>query len=1131
MYRLNDDISLKSLRILAIVIFFLTMAIYWLTADSSASFWDCPEYITCASRLEVGHPPGNPVWMLAMRAATIPFPLQYHALVINLCSGLFTALATCFLFLVTYHLVFWVGIKMKPGKALCYNTDISIISLMAAFGGALCFAFCDSTWFSAVEAEVYAMSAFLTSFTLWLMIKWAISTDPAQKSRLLILIAYITGLSLGVHQLNLLVIPVLALIYVYREFPGKNALRRAFWAVAVSFIIIALILVGIMNGVLVWASATELFTVNTLGLPFFSGVILYPILLTATFLATLFLSSKTPRLPLFVSLTLFIWLSGPFLVNGNILLSGAVAAVVAWIAVYKSRLSRTAVSNSAWMLFFIILGYSSFAVILIRGCASPPMNEAAPTDIFALHRYIMRDQYGSKPLVYGATPYSKPLVEERFKPGSPVPDYSRYVLKKGKPLYSKALSGARLYHRSGLTDANDSAANEAALSSNKDAYLLSDYSFSRETTPELNLWLPRITGSSQSLIDSYESWAGMNKSTMDHVEISATIDSLGNPVGKIGADGVRHKEISWRPTYMQNLKILVSYQIGYMYFRYLLWNFVGRQNDFNSTGEIEHGNFITGIKPIDDAMLGPSDKMPADMAYDSPSRVTYYGIPFILGIIGIVFLARCGKTGRRTLAVVSMFFFMTGIAIVLYLNQTPGEPRERDYSFLGSFMAFSIWIAFGLAAISFFAHRSKYESVKAVGTIIPFMTVASLICYQNFFSHNRSRRSEVKDFATNILNMQPSGVIFTYGDNFTFPLWYAQEVEGIGKAHQVIDISYLATPEYVANLMRQKNPVLRFTATPADIAYGAYAFTKIAPDADTVPVPLIQALKELYSQKKGTPVFKHSRVTLPGKSIADTLTIDLRKIASGGTIPFKKLMLLDIAATDMESNDKVPIYFLSHISSDFRNALDGALRPNAFADVYAPHINDPSFISQSVSTVREGMDLPGFNKYPPYLDPVTSDHRRRLRGAYIRQAIYLNETGNVSEAKEILTRTLKRYPYFYIPAGSFTVADTTFHEGIEFVNLAIETSKKDGSWDLLDEGAIVLKDMRERCRQWKDYYTALSPSQRETVSNDTRRQILLLPVIDSLSLKADSVRKEIIGEFILSHPYHLYRDYKRMYKF
>lgn len=1129
MYRINDNISLKFLRIFAIVIFFLTLAIYWLTADSSASFWDCPEYITCASRFEVGHPPGNPVWMLAMRAATIPFPQQYHALVINLCSGVFTALAASFLFLVTYHLVFWVGIKRDPGKSDFFFLDSSGIALMAAFGGALCFALCDSTWFSAVEAEVYAMSAFLTSFTIWLMIKWAISTDPAKKSRLLILIAYVTGLSLGVHQLNLLVIPVLALIYVYREFPGKNALMRAFWGVAASFAIIGLILIGIMNGALVWASAVELFSVNTLGLPFFSGVILYLLLLTATFLATLYFSSKASRLPLYISLFLFIWLSGTFLVNGNILLSGVVAAGAAWIAVYRSRMSRAAISNSAWMLFFILLGYSSFAVILIRGCASPPMNEAAPTDIFALHRYIMRDQYGSKPLLYGATPYSQPLVEERFKPGSPVPDYSRYILKKGKPLYSKALPGARLYHRSGLTEATDSAANETAVARHKDAYLLSDYSFSRETTPELNLWFPRITGSSQSLIESYESWAGMNKSTMDHVEISATIDSLGNPAGKIGADGMRHKEVSWRPTYLQNLKMLMSYQLGYMYFRYLLWNFVGRQNDFHSTGEIEHGNFITGIKPIDDAMLGPADKMPEDMAYDSPSRATYYGIPFTLGIIGIVFLARSGRTGRRTLAIVSMFFFMTGIAIVIYLNQTPGEPRERDYSFLGSFMAFSIWIAFGLAAISLFANRCKYKAVKLAGAVIPPMAVASLMCYQNYLSHDRGGRSEVKDFAASILGMQPGGVIFTYGDNFTFPLWYAQEVEGIGKNHQVIDISYLATPEYVANLMRQKHPALRFTATPADISYGAYAFTKIAPDADTVPVPLLQALKELYSQKNGAPMFRHSRVTLPGKSQADTIVIDLRKIASGGNIPFKKLMLLDIAATDMESNEKVPLYFLSHISSDFRKALDGALRPNAFADVYAPHVNDSSFIFQSIATVKKGMNLPDFKELIPYLDPITAEHRRRLRGAYIRQARYLNENGNVSEAKQILSDVIKRYPYFYIPAGSFTVADSTFHEGVEFVNQAIEISKKDSSWDLLDDGIFILKEMKERSRQWKEYYTALSPAQRETVSNETRRQILLLPRIDSLATRADSVKLDILTDYLLSHPHLLVENERCRY--
>lgn len=1113
MYKFYDNISPKSLRIPAIVIFFLTLAVYWVTADSSASFWDCPEYITCASRLEVGHPPGNPVWMLAMRAATAPFPPHLHAPVINLCSGLFSALASSFLFLVTYHLIFLVAINLKPKAAPRHSSDIHFISVTAAAGGALCFAFCDSTWFSAVEAEVYAMSAFLTSFSLWLMVKWAIASDPARKSRLLILIAYLTGLSLGVHQLNLLVIPVLALIYVFRVTHDKPALTRALWAVAVSFVIVALILAGLMNGVLTWAAATELFAVNTLGLPFFSGVAFYLLFLSAAFLASVFLSSKSPRFPLFLSLSLFVWLSGIFVVGSDILLPGAASVVLAWLAVYKSRLSRVSLSNAAWMLFFIILGYSSFAVILIRGCASPPMNEAAPTDIFALHRYIMRDQYGSKPLIYGATPYSKPLLKETFAPGSTMPEYSRYVLKKGKPVYSKALPGARLYHRSALTDAADSAANEAALSCPKDAYLLSDYTFSRVTTPELNMWFPRITGSSQSLLDCYEDWTGMDKSSMLRLEVSSTLDSLGNPAGKIGPDGKRHKEVSWRPTYLQNLNLLVSYQLGYMYFRYLLWNFAGRQNDFHSTGEIDHGNFITGIKTIDDAMLGPSDKMPPAMAYASPSRTTFYGIPFLLGLAGIIFLARAGKTGRRTLATVAMFFFMTGIAIVLYLNQTPGEPRERDYSFLGSFMAFSIWIAFGLAALSLFAHKSNIFFVKAAGSVLPPLAVASLLCCQNFTSHNRAGRSEAIDFATNILNMQPSGVIFSYGDNFTFPLWYAQEVEGIGKGHQVVDISYLNTPEYVVNLMRQKNPVLRFTATPADIAFGAYAFTKIAPGADTVPVPLILALKDLYSQKAGAPVFNHSIVTLPGLGEGDTLAIDLRKIASGGRIPFKTLMLLDIAATDMDSPDKVPLYFLTHLSPDFKKPFPGALRPNAFADVYAPHVNDSSFISLSVSSIEKPLHLlPERNTAPFYLDPVTADHRRRLRGAYIRQARYLFENGSVAQARDLLALAENRYPYSDIPAGSFTVADSTFNEGLEFVSLAVDSSEKGCSPALLDQGVAILNDMKLRSSQWKSYYSALSPSQRETVSNDTRRQIFLLAALDSLSIRADSVRNAIAGQ-------------------
>ncbi|MDE6532800.1 MAG: DUF2723 domain-containing protein [Muribaculaceae bacterium] len=1110
MYRIIPDyIRLKS-QIASILVFMAAMAAYFLTVNFSPSFWDCPEYTTSALMLQVGHPPGNPVWMLLCRLVTMPFSSQFHPEILNMLSGLLMASAAFFLSRIIFHVVFWVEIKRTPTKNSPTLNELEYIPIAASVGGSLCFAFCDSVWFSAVETEVYAMSTALMAFSLWLMIKWAIVKDPRKRLRLLILTAYVTGLSLGVHQLNLLCIPAFALIYAFREYPGKGNAMRIVWITCASFVILALILVGMMNGTITWAAAIELFAVNSLGMPFFSGVYAYLAILFFAFVATIWLSYSHRRLAMAFALFSFIWLSGIFLVNSNIILAGCVSAVATFLLTFKSRLSNAQIAIPVWMLFFVIVGYSSFATILIRGYASPPMNEGAPTDIFALKRYISREQYGSKPLLYGPTPFSLPVAEERIVDGKATPDYSHYALIKKDPIYVKARPDARLHYRSGFLSHEDSAANNKILGGKgKDAYILSDYAFSRVTTPELNMWFPRITGSSPALIESYESWVGMNKENMTAVETSNTIDSLGNPNGKLDSEGNRVKPISWRPTYLQNLRMLMSYQIGYMYLRYLMWNFVGRQNDVSSTGEIDHGNFITGVSFIDNAMLGPLDKMPAGTPAEEKGDSKLFAIPFLLGIAGIVFLARCGRTGRKLLVIVGMLFFMTGIAIVIYLNQTPGEPRERDYSFLGSYMAFAIWIAFGFASISLYAFRFRNKLINFTSIWLPPIAVAVLMLAQNFQSHDRSNRSEVKDFAQHILWMHPNGIIFTQGDNFTFPLWYAQQIEHIGQKHQVIDISYLSTPEYVVNLMKQKHPALQFTAAPADIAYGAYAFTKIAPDADTVPVPLIDALKELYAHKSGAPVMRHSKVMIPGRTMEDTLTVDLRNFASANMIPFRKLMLLDIIATNLNRPDPKPLHFMTQIPKDFYSIVADATTPNSFADTYAPHL--PKEVETPYFSFLP-LSIHGFDTYilePKHIDPVEADKRRRVRGASIRLAKYLFNKGDFPNAYLCAKISVLQNPYDLVHAGSYTVADSTFNEGLEYARLCIDMAYAICDSELALSATTTLYDMKKRSEGWKDYYTALSPAQRETVSNDTRRQIRIIPVIDSLLTKAQDAYLEI----------------------
>lgn len=1073
-YRINRNRTLnRNARNISSWTVFLSAAfIYILTADRHASFWDCPEYVTCASLLEVGHPPGNPIWMLAMRTATIFFPTHLHAFVINICSALLMAFAAFFLARIIYDLTLRVTTTLPDAV----QTNIPLLPAVAALCGGCCFAFCDSAWFSAAEAEVYAMSAFLMSLTIWLMMRCASATDRCARARILILVAYLTGLSLGVHQLNLLCIPVYALIYVFGRHPNPGAGRRGWVALFLSLMALGVILVGLTAGTVHLASVLELLAVNRFGLPYHTGAICAPAAILIIIAALLGIFSRwggKRRLPLL---------------------------------------------TATWMAGFLFLGTLSFCVIIIRGYASPPMNEGAPSDIFSLASYMGREQYGSKPLIYGETPYSIPLLEEHFTPGKAMPEYSRYILKKGKPVIVPVMDEPRLNHRSNMLSADDSAANKAILSGGTNGYLLADYSFSRMMTPELDMWLPRMTGHSPSDLASYEDWTGMNRDNMERVAVSETMDSLGNPVGKMLPDGTRSDRSSFRPTYLQNLKMFLTYQAGYMYFRYLLWNFAGRQNDMPSSGEIEHGNFITGFRAIDNAMLGNQALIPGehyqiiDNIYTgNKGRNVYYCLPLLFGLIGIWFLARSGREGRRVLAVTAVFFLMTGLAIVAYLNQDPGEPRERDYSFLGSFMAFSIWI--GFTPVAFGVLLAKVSAKKLCNNILTLglaSVPALLMLSENFDDHDRRGRGEPEIFAGNILGTPRPAIIFSQGDNNTFPLWYAQEVLGIGTRHTVVDLSYLSTPEYAVNLMKQGERGLHLMARPADIAYGAYAFSRVASDADTVPVPLAHALKELYSSREGAPMWRHCKVTIPGRTMADTLIIDLRELNQGSSLmPFRQLMILDIIASNMAQPNPRPVYFLNSIQYSFHKPLAPATRQSVYARVYDPSVPDSLFrdvISKDLETpIANAPRLRGER----YADPEIKRHRRAQRGAMLIAAKELLERGDTAGMWNALNIIHSTYNYHTLPAGSFTLADTTFYESAEYGRLLLDfynSTKNDTALSLLINWG---RGAQSQLAGWNSYYQSLSPSQRETVSDETLRIIwggnLSKPTAERGKAIADSI--------------------------
>lgn len=1023
------------------ITFAISLAFYWITADPGVSYWDCPEYVTVASKMEVGHPPGNPVWMLALRVATIPFPPQYHAYIINLWSGAFMALAAFFLCRVIFVLLNATAKPVLPWR-----------NALISSGASLCFALCDSAWYSAVEAEVYAMSAFLTGLSLWIMTVWWYADNKGKQMRWLILLAYITGLSLGVHQLNLLLIPVFSLIVLYRLHPEKIPLSYPILCFICSFALVGLILFVFLPSVIKGAMQAELFGVNVAGWPYHYGMLAFIIIV---FLILIVMAIATGKLL--------------FRHPGN-------------------RRPGYTLYYAVWSGLFLLLGYSSFGIIMIRAAAAPPMNDGVPDNIFTLGAYIDREQYPSTPLFYGQTPYSMPILEESFVDGSPV--YSRYVLKKGNPKYRMMIPDARLYYRSRMVSHSDSMHNEEILKRGK-GYLLEDYRFSQVLTPELNMWFPRITSRKVSDREAYDGWAGMNEQNMDYVAVSQAKDSSGNFVPKMDVSGNREDAFSYRPTYMQNLRFFMSYQSYYMYFRYLFWNFVGRQNDYPSQGEVEHGNFITGIPPFDRFLPGTTSQSPAEISTQNKGHNRYFAIPFLFGIFGIFCLLCRKRFDQRILAIITAFFFMTGLAIVIYLNQSPGEPRERDYTFLGSYMAFAIWIAFGIKGFSDLFGKQGRVKAAWITVILISCGIPTLMAVENFDDHDRRGRFETTYYASSLLDFEIPSVIFSYGDNSSFPLWYATEVLDLGKNHTPVDITYLSLPSYVVNLKKQGERGVKTLASSADIAFGRFLLTGIPPAHHSDTLPLSTALRQLYASDATHPVFPSAYVSIP-KDRMDSLVIDLRELTKGSSyLSFRHLMLLDILVSQLESDQPKALYFPSYIDYSFYRPLMPALHPTLFGRIYAPWISD-SVASDVLSSAaeRELMKIQGLNTIGHYTDPLISDYNRRYRGELIMAAEGLLSGGKISEAEKIASAIELKFPYADLSPGSFTVTDSTFYEGKEYIRLMTSLYEATGNENYAMKADTLQAMMAETRSEWLHYYNSLSPQDRKTLSNRSRRLLI-----------------------------------------
>ena len=781
--------------------FIIAATVYCMTIEPTASFWDCPEFITTGYKLEVGHPPGAPFFMLTANLfSQFASDATTVAKMVNYMSALMSGACILFLFWSITHLVRKLIIKDENNI-----TTGQLITIMGSgLVGALVYTFSDTFWFSAVEGEVYAYSSLFTAVVFWLILKWEDVADQPHSDRWIILIAYLTGLSIGVHLLNLLCLPAIVLVYYYKKVPNANA-KGSLLALFGSMVLVGIVLYGIVPGVVKVGGWFELLFVNSMGLPFNTGVIVYIIILAASIIWGVYESyTETSRPRMNISFMLTIALLGiPFYGHGaSSVIIGII--VLAALGLYlfakkldqKYQISARTMNTALLCTMMIMVGYSSYALIVIRSTANTPMDQNSPEDIFTLGEYLGREQYGTRPLFYGQAYSSK--VELEVKDGYCVPVEANSTTK---------------YIRKEKTSADE-----------KDSYIevpgRVEYKYAQ------NMLFPRMYSSAHTA--QYKGWVDING-------VDVPYDECGNAI------------MVNIPTQWENIKFFFRYQLNFMYWRYFMWNFAGRQNDLQGSGEIEHGNWITGIPFIDNWLVGDQSLLPQELK-DNKGHNVFYCLPLLLGIIGLLWQAYRGQKGVQQFWVVFFLFFMTGIAIVLYLNQTPSQPRERDYAYAGSFYAFAIWVGMGVAGI--IKLLQDYAKMKE----LPASVLVSVLCLlvpiqmasQTWDDHDRSGRYVARDFGQNyLMSLQESGnpIIFTNGDNDTFPLWYNQETEGFRTDARTCNLSYLQTDWYIDQMKRPAydSPSLPITWDRVEYVEGTNEYIQIRPE-------IKQTIDALYAQ-------------------------------------------------------------------------------------------------------------------------------------------------------------------------------------------------------------------------------------------------------------------------------------------
>ncbi len=1030
-------------------VFAVAAVVYLMTMEPVSSLWDCSEFIATSYKLEVGHPPGAPLFMMLARLATL-FAFgnpDYVGMTVNAMNSLASAFCILFLFWTITHLA--RRLTTRNGGELTPANTWAILGAGAV--GALAYTFTDTFWFSAIEGEVYALSSMFTALVVWLMLKWEEQADQPHNLRWIVLIAYLMGLSIGVHILNLLTVPALVFIYYFRK-TDKVTFKGSVLATLISLLIL-----GVINGIIIpytvyIGAMVDLLFVNTLGLPVNSGMVVFALALIGS---------------------------------------------VGWVAWYSYRCGKVLLNTIALSVLMILIGFSSYASVTIRAAANPPMNSNNPNNPHALLSLLNRDQYGDRPLLYGAY-YSAP--PEGYKEKS-----FYYLDEDGKYKQASTITG--------YTHA-----------------------------PEFMHLFPRMWDYRKGE-NAYKQWAAYRTKLEPARDEKGEVirDASGRAVQqevldfgrkRVYDDGYEPQTVV-EPTFLENLNYFFTYQLNYMYWRYFMWNFMGRQSDIQPSNTlIVDGNWLSGIRWIDEKYLGPQDGLPREVA-DNKGRNTYYFLPFILGLIGLLYQL---NRDTRNFSIVMWLFIMTGVALVVYFNSSPGEPRERDYVYAGSFYAFSIWIGMGVLAIrDFVAWLAKRNNtaVAAAASVI-CMGVPVLLAAQNWDDHDRSHRYMARDIGWNYLQSTlPNSIILNYGDNDTFPLWNNQEVYGVRPDVRIMNTSYLGGEWYIDEMKTKANEA---EGVPFSLPKSKYTFVN-----DWVPVynktdravdirEVIDFVRSEDPRSKakladGTLVdyIPTKRIALPVNKenaiasgivaekdrdlMVDTVYLKLSK----GSIDKNELMLLDMLAN---FDWKRPIYMTQvYILQNF--GLLDYLQFDGYAYRFVPILTplqsgreigriDPDY----AAPLLRGEGERGF-RYGNLSDPrVYVDNfiqynlsASRSRDAFARVAKELLRQDRGEEAVELLDMGLEKLPPSQI---RFTDTNTT-----PFLEAYYAASAM-GIEGAAEKGDALMRAYTRNLIEYIDYYLRFDGIQGDMVSGLIDEKLDQLG--DAYYLAGYAGRKEILAE-------------------